>query len=126
MPISYNADAQGLFAKALFEFSPEWKISAFGRAGSDPKDWLWNEYNSLDHFGATIERVDETGQPIESRVLGRRYPARPPVNWSYSYHPSIPGRVLEAYRDGESSLIRSYFQRVGLISGQEIGFSPRT
>lgn len=124
MPISYNAEAKGLFAEALAEFAPEWNISGFGRLGSDPNDWQYD--SGIDQFGATIERVDQTGQTIESRVLGRRAPARPPVDWTYSYHPSIPGRALEAYRDGDRKPITSYFQDVGLVGGRRIGFRPGT
>jgi len=124
MPISYNADAQRLFAEALAEFAPEWKISGFGRLGSDPNDWQCD--SSIDQFGATIERVDERGKTIESKVLGRRPPARPPVNWTYSYHPSIHGGALEAYRDGDHKPITSYFQDVGLVGSRRIGFCPVT
>lgn len=106
MPIGEIKVAKDLFGRSLVDFAPEWEIERehFSRVtGDDPNDYFWQGYSTPDHFGATVVR-SATGK---ERVLGRRGP-------DPRGYPAIPGKALEAYRDGNPDLIISYLQAVGL------------
>lgn len=116
MPFLRIAEPKDLFRQALAEFAPGWRLARFGRADTDPEAWLLYD-QSPDHFGATVERVDRTGEVVETRVLGHRPSPQSTSNQGQSYHPAIPGGALEAYQKGDRHPIRSYLQDIGLMGG---------
>ncbi len=99
-------EAQGLFSRALTEFSPGWEpVGELTEVTTrDPEHWL----SGIGTFGIMLQHRD-TGA---LKVLGRRAGAGPEA----TYHRGISFLVLEAYDQRNTDPIRRYLEEIGLAS----------
>lgn len=99
-------EAQGLFGRALTEFSPDWDpVGQLTEVTTrDPEHWL----SGIGTFGIMLQHRS-TGA---LKVLGRRAGAGPGA----TYHRGISFLVLEAYSQRNTDPIRRYLEEIGLAS----------
>jgi hypothetical protein len=99
-------NAEGLFSRALSEFSADWEIIVpmSEVASRDPDGWL----SGIWTFGTTL-RHRTTGA---IKVLGRRHGGAAGA----SYHRGISHLVLQAYGERNIDPVCRYLEEVGLSS----------